>query len=374
MHTENTIFHSSEKLPKISKIYQKELDVFNKYLSIWIAICIVSGTLIGYFFPSLSIFLSEIEFANVSLPIAIVLLMMMYPIMLKVKYSELLQIKRNAKPIAYTVIINWAVKPFTMAIIAWFFMNIVFSSLIPEKLQNEYTMGMIILGLAPCTAMTLVWTFLARANLSCALIQVSINDLIILILFAPTGMFLLGLATGFPVPFDTLFISVLLYVAVPLGLATLTRVVTNKTKGEEWLEIYIINKVDKITPIGLLITLILIFIFQGEKIINFPYHIILIAIPLMIQTYMVFAAGYIGSKKLRIPYAEAAPTSFIGASNFFELAVAVSIILFGVNSGVTLAVVVGVLVEVPVMLSLVEIMKKNKSKFQFDISKSSNKY
>jgi ACR3 family arsenite transporter len=318
--------------------------------------------------------LAEIEYANVSLPIAIVLLMMMYPIMLKVKYSELLQIKKNAKPIVYTVIINWAVKPFTMAIIAWFFMTIVFSSLIPEKLQSEYTMGMIILGLAPCTAMTLVWTFLARANLSCALIQVSINDLIILILFAPTGMFLLGLATGFPVPLDTLFISVLLYVAVPLGLAALTRVVTNKTKGEEWLETRLINKVDKITPIGLLVTLILIFIFQGEKIINFPYHIILIEIHLIIQTYMVFAVGYIGSKKLMIPYAEAAPTSFIGASNFFELAVAVSIILFGVNSGVTLAVVVGVLVEVPVMLSLVEIMKKNKSKFQFDLSKSSNNY
>ncbi|MFB5599997.1 MAG: ACR3 family arsenite efflux transporter [Nitrososphaeraceae archaeon] len=357
----------------MSKIYEKELDLFSKYLSLWVAICIVSGTLLGYIFPSLSASLAKIEFANISLPIAAVLLMMMYPIMLKVKYSELFQIKKKVKPITYTVIINWAVKPFTMAIIAWFFMTIVFSSVIPENLQKEYMMGMIILGLAPCTAMTLVWTFLARANLSCALIQVSINDLIILILFAPTGMFLLGLATGFPVPLDTLFISVLLYVAVPLGLAALTRVVSNKTKGEEWLETHLINKVDKITPIGLLITLVLIFIFQGEKIINFPYHIILIAIPLIIQTYLIFAAGYIGSKKLRIPYAEAAPTSFIGASNFFELAVAVSIILFGVNSGVTLAVVVGVLVEVPVMLSLVEIMKKNKSKFQFNIYESSNK-
>jgi ACR3 family arsenite transporter len=228
-------------------------------------------------------------------------------------------------------------------------------------------MGMIILGLAPCTAMTLVWTFLARANLSCALIQVSINDLLILILFAPIGMFLLGLATGFPVPIDTLFFSVLLYVALPLGLAALTRIIVTRKRGEEWLEKRMIPKTEKITPVGLLITLILIFIFQGDKIISFPYHITLIAVPLLVQTYLIFALGYFGTKRLKIPYAEAAPTAFIGASNFFELAVAVSIILFGVSSGVTLAVVVGVLVEVPVMLSLVEIMKRNRSKFSYDV-------
>jgi arsenite transporter len=317
--------------------------------------------------------LSEIEFANVSLPIAVVLLMMMYPIMLKVKYSELLNIKKNAKVIGFTLTLNWAVQPFTMAIIAWFFMTIIFSSLIPEKLQKEYTMGMIILGLAPCTAMTLVWTYLAKANLSCALLQVSINDILILILYAPIGMFLLGITTGFSVPLDTLFVSILLYVAVPLGLAALTRLVTIKTKGEEWLETHIIEKVDKITPIGLLITLVLIFIFQGDTIINYPYHLILIIIPLLIQTYLIFTLGYFGSKKLRIPYPEAAPTAFIGASNFFELAVAVSTILFGVHSGVTLAITVGVLVEVPVMLSLVQIMKRKKAKFQFDTSEPSNK-
>jgi arsenite transporter len=350
---------------KDTKIYEKELDVFSKYLSLWVVICIIIGTVLGFSFPDLSSFLAKMEFANVSIPIAVVLLIMMYPIMLKVKYSELVQIKENRKPIAYTLIINWAVKPFTMAIIAWFFMTIVFASLIPVNLQNEYVMGMIILGLAPCTAMTLVWTFLARANLSCALIQVSINDLLILILFAPIGMVLLGLTTGFPVPLDTLLLSVILYVAVPLGLAAFTRKVSIKRKGEVWLNTHVISKAERITPIGLLITLILLFIFQGEKIIAYPYHIILISIPLIIQTYLIFAAGYFGTKRLRIPYAEAAPTAFIGASNFFELAVAVSIILFGVDSGVTLAVVVGVLVEVPVMLSLVEIMKRNKSTFQF---------
>jgi arsenite transporter len=352
-----------------TKIYEKDLDLFSKYLSLWVAVCIISGTLIGYFFPSLSAYLASLEFANISLPIALVLLAMMYPMMLKMRYSELIQIRKNVKPITYTLIINWAIKPFTMAIVAWFFMTIAFSSLVPKELQNEYIMGMIILGLAPCTAMTLVWTFLARANLSCALIQVSINDLLILILFTPTGMFLLGLATGFSVPIDTLFLSVLLYVALPLGLATLTRIIATRKRGEEWLEKNVIPKTEKITPVGLLITLILIFIFQGDKIINFPYHIALIAVPLLVQTYLMFAVGYFGTKRLRIPYAEAAPTAFIGASNFFELAVAVSIILFGVSSGVTFAVVVGVLVEVPVMLSLVEIMKRNRSKFNFSIAK-----
>jgi ACR3 family arsenite transporter len=344
------------------------LDFFSKYLSLWVGVCIVAGTLLGYFFPSLSTFMTKLQFANVSLPIAAVLLIMMYPIMLKVNYSELLQIRKNARPISYTVIISWGIKPFTMALIAWFFMTIVFSSWIPEKLQHEYIIGMIILALAPCTAMVLVWTFLARANLSCALMQVSINDLLILVLFAPIGMFLLGLTTGFHVPLDTLFLSVLLYVALPLGLGALTRMIIVKTKGEEWLETHFISKVEKITPIGLLITLILLFVFQGEKLITFPYHIGLIAIPILVQTHLMFATSYFTTKKLRIPYAEAAPTAFIGPSNFFELAVAIAIILFGVNSGVTLAVVVGVLVEVPLMLSLVEIMKRNRSKFEYDVT------
>ena len=252
-----------------------------------------------------------------------------------------------------------------MALIAWVFMHFVFSDFISETLQNEYVVGMIILGLAPCTAMTLVWTYLARANLSCALIQVSINDLLILVLFAPTGMMLLGLTAGFPVPLDTLFFSVLLYVAAPLGLAAITRQIVIKKRDEKWLDKKFIASAERITPIGLLITLVLIFIFQGNTIIENPLHIALIAVPLLLQTYLIFAVGYFGTKKLRIPFSEAAPSAFIGASNFFELAVAVAIILFGVHSGVTLAVVVGVLVEVPVMLSLVKIMNAKKSKFEF---------
>jgi len=348
-----------------SNIYEKELDFFSKYLSVWVAVCIIAGTAVGYYFPYLSDSLAELEYANVSIPIAVVLLLMMYPIMLKVKLTELVRVRKNAKPILFTTIVNWGIAPFTMALMAWIFMHLVFPDFISETLQNEYVIGLIIYGIAPCTAMTLVWTYLAKANLSCALIQVTINDLLILVLFAPIGMLLLGMTAGFSVPFDTLFFSVLFYVATPLGFAAITRQVIIKKKGEKWLERKFITNVEKITPIGLLITLILIFIFQGNTIIENPLHMALIAVPILVQTYLLFAISYFGTKKLHIPFAESAPSAFVGASNFFELAIAVAIILFGVHSGVTLAVVVGVLVEVPVMLSLVKIMNARKSKFEF---------
>lgn len=342
---------------------KRDLDFFSKYLSIWVAVCIILGTAVGYVFPAFADSLSRLEIANVSIPVAIVLLIMMYPIMLKINFEEILRIKSNSKPLTLTVIVNWAIKPFTMALIAWFFMRIVFSSLVPVDLQTEYIAGMILLGLAPCTAMVLVWTYLARANINYALIQVSVNDLIILALFAPLGKFLLGVTTDFPVPLMTIFVSVLFYVAIPLGLAVLTRYLIIKNKGVTWFENTLIKKIEWITPAGLLVTLVLLFVFQGDKIINYPLHILLIAIPLIIQTYLIFAIGYAGARKLKIPYQEAAPSTFIGASNFFELSVAVALILFGMDSGAALATVVGVLVEVPVMLSLVKIMQKNNQKF-----------
>jgi len=248
-------------------------------------------------------------------------------------------------------------------------MRVLYSAIIPVSLQSEYIAGMILLGLAPCTAMVLVWTYLAKGNIHYALVQVSANDLVILILFAPLGKFLLGITTDFPVPLATIFYSVLFYVAIPLVLAALTRHFAIKKKGIEWFERELLKKIDWVTPLGLLITLVLIFIFQGEKIVQYPVHILLIAIPLIIQTYLIFYIGYFSAKKLRINYPEAAPSTFIGASNFFELSVAVALILFGMNSGATLATVVGVLVEVPVMLSLVEIMKRNKTKFEFNNGK-----
>jgi ACR3 family arsenite transporter len=245
-------------------------------------------------------------------------------------------------------------------------MRIFFSSLIPVNLQTEYIAGMILLGLAPCTAMVLVWTYLAKSNVNYALVQVTINDLVILVLFAPLGKFLLGVTTNFPVPFDTIFYSVLFYVAIPLVFAGITRYILIKRKGENWFNDKFIKKIEWITPAGLLVTLVLLFIFQGDKIIHYPLHILLIAIPLVLQTYLIFYIGYFGAKKLKIPYNEAAPSAFIGASNFFELSVAVALILFGMNSGATLATVVGVLVEVPVMLHLVKIMKNNKEKFNVE--------
>lgn len=344
---------------------ERKLNLFDRYLSLWVAACIILGTAIGYIFPRSAAALGSFEVANVSIPVAVVLLAMMYPIMLKISLKEVLDVKRNPKPLILTLIINWAIKPFTMAFIAWIFMRIFFSNIIPAVLQSEYIAGMILLGLAPCTAMVLVWTYLAKSNIHYALVQVSVNDLVILALFAPLGKFLLGVTTDFPVPLATIFFSVLFYVAIPLTLAGLTRYFVIKNKGIEWFEKKLIEKLDWVTPLGLLITLVLIFIFQGDKIMNYPLHILLIAIPLILQTYLIFYIGYFGAKKLKIPYREAAPSAFIGASNFFELSVAVALILFGMNSGATLATVVGVLVEVPVMLSLVKIMKANKERFVF---------
>lgn len=349
----------------MSNKLKPKLNFFDKYLTIWVAICIIAGTGIGYFFPSFSKYLGSIEVANVSIPVALVLLAMMYPIMLKINFEEILNVKNNSKPLILTLIINWAIKPFTMAFIAWLFMRIIYSAIIPASIQSEYIAGMILLGLAPCTAMVLVWTHLAKANINYALIQVSVNDFIILILFAPLGKLLLGITTDFPVPFATIFFSVLFYVAIPLILAFLTRYLLVKNKGKSWFENKFVKEIEWITPVGLLITLILIFIFQGDKIINHPLHILLIAIPLILQTYLIFYIGYFGARKLKIPFNEAAPSAFIGASNFFELSVAVALILFGMNSGATLATVVGVLVEVPVMLSLVKIMNLNKNKFSY---------
>ena len=348
-----------------NEVHGLELDLFSKYLSLWVALCIILGTAIGYLFPAAAAILGGFEIANVSIPVAFVLLIMMYPIMLKISVKEITNVKENPRPLYLTLVINWAIKPFTMAFLAWLFMSVFFAGMIPLSLQKEYIAGMVLLGLAPCTAMVLVWTHLARANINYALTQVAVNDLVILILFAPLGKFLLGITTDFPVPLATIFYSVLFYVALPLTFAGITRYAVIKKNGLDWFENTFIKKVEWVTPAGLLVTLVLLFIFQGDKIIRYPLHIVLIAIPLVLQTYLIFYMGYFGAKRLKIPYREAAPSAFIGASNFFELSVAVALILFGMNSGATLATVVGVLTEVPVMLSLVKIMQANKSGFEF---------
>lgn len=345
---------------------EKKLDFFNKYLSIWVAISMIFGASLGNLLPNFANKLGSWQIANVSIPVAVVLLFMMYPIMLKIEFKEVVNIKKNLKPLFLTLIVNWAIKPFTMALISWLFMRFIFAPFIPETLASEYIAGMILLGLAPCTAMVLVWTYLANGNVNYALVQVAINDLVILFLFAPLGKLLIGVSTGFPVPFSTIFWSVIFYVAVPLLSAIITRRFVVKNKGKEYLEKKVIPRFDPFTKLGLLLTLVLVFMFQGKTIFENPLYILLIAIPLILQTYLIFSIGFIGAKLSKIRYLEAAPSTFIGASNFFELSIAVALILFGMNSGAALATVVGVLVEVPVMLSLVAIMKRNKEKFRFD--------
>jgi ACR3 family arsenite transporter len=340
------------------------LGIFDKFLSVWVGISMIFGAFLGYKFPEFASVLGNWQIANVSIPVAIVLLFMMYPIMLKIDFKSIMDVRTNTKPLTITLIVNWAIKPFTMALISYVFMRYIFKAFVPESLASEYIAGMILLGLAPCTAMVLVWTYLANGNINYALVQVAVNDLIILFLFAPLGKLLIGVSTGFPVPFATIFWSVVFYVAIPLVLALVTRNIITKSKGKDYLEKRIIPKFEPFTKIGLILTLILVFMFQGTIIFQKPFDIILIAIPLVLQTYLIFGIGYIMTQKLKVRYYEAAPSTFIGASNFFELSIAVSMILFGMSSGATLATVVGVLVEVPLMLSLVKIMKTNKKKFE----------
>lgn len=343
----------------------EKLDIFSKYLSIWVGLAMLAGAFLGNVMPSVATALGGWSVANVSIPVAIVLLFMMYPIMLKIDFKEITNVRKNSRPLLVTLIINWAIKPFTMAVISYVFMRYIFGSIIPAEIASEYIAGMILLGLAPCTAMVLVWTYLAKGNINYALVQVAANDLLILFLFAPLGKLLIGVSTGFPVPFWTIFWSVIFYVAIPLILAIITRKTVIKAKGRSYYNGEFVRKFDPFTKIGLLLTLVLVFMFQGKTIMENPLHILLIAIPLILQTYLIFYIGYIVVKKVKINYAEAAPSTFIGASNFFELAIAVALILFGMDSGAALATVVGVLVEVPVMLSLVAIMKKEKNKFNF---------
>ncbi|PNS38756.1 ACR3 family arsenite efflux transporter [Mesotoga sp. B105.6.4] len=348
---------------------EQRLDLFSKYLTVWVGVAMFLGAILGNILPGLSNSLGNWQIASVSIPVAVVLLFMMYPIMLKIEFKEIINVKKNSRPLLVTLVVNWAIKPFTMAFISWLFIKIFFNPVIPDGLANEYIAGMVLLGLAPCTAMVLVWTYLAKGNINYALIQVAINDLVILFLFAPMGKLLIGVSTGFPVPFSTIFWSVFFYVAIPLFLALLTRRMVIKKKSERYLNENVIKRFDPFTKIGLLLTLILVFMFQGKTIMDNPLHIILIAVPLLIQTYLIFFIGYFAVKKLKIDYAEAAPSTFIGASNFFELSIAVALILFGMNSGAALATVVGVLVEVPVMLSLVAIMKNRKDAFTFSRSR-----
>lgn len=339
-----------------------DIGFFQKYLTIWVLICMAIGILIGKFIPSIPQFLNKFEYAQVSIPIAILIWLMIYPMMMKVDFKSIKNVGKRPKGLFVTWVTNWLIKPFTMYAIASFFFYIVFKNIIPTELAKDYLAGAVLLGAAPCTAMVFVWSHLTKGDPAYTVVQVATNDLIILIAFAPIVAFLLGVS-DITVPMNTLLLSVVLFVVIPLVGGILTRILVVNSKGEDYFNDVFIKKFDNVTTIGLLLTLILIFSFQGDIIVNNPVHIILIAVPLTIQTFLIFAIAYTACKILNLPYNVAAPAGMIGASNFFELSVAVAISLFGASSPVALATIVGVLTEVPVMLFLVKIANSTQNWF-----------
>lgn len=340
----------------------KGLGVFEKYLTIWVAICIVIGIAIGQLLPIIPKTLNKFEYYNVSIPVAILIWLMIYPMMLKIDFSSILNATKKPKGLIVTCVTNWLIKPFTMYAIAAFFLLIVFKGIIAPDLAKEYLAGAVLLGAAPCTAMVFVWSHLTKGDPAYTLVQVAVNDLIILFAFAPIVAFLLGIG-NVSIPFATLILSTILFVVIPLVLGYVTRTLVIKNKGKDYFENVFLKKFDNVTIVGLLLTLIILFSFQGDTILNNPIHILLIAVPLTLQTFFIFGFAYIWAKLWKLPHNIAAPAGMIGASNFFELSVAVAISLFGLQSGAALATVVGVLVEVPVMLSLVKIANKTKKWF-----------
>lgn len=340
-----------------NKTRDEGIGFFEKNLSGWVILCMVAGILVGRFLPALPAYLSRFEYAHVSIPMAILIWLMIYPMMLKVDFTSIRNVRKNPKGLYVTWVTNWLVKPFTMYAIAALFFFAVFKSLIPADLAKDYLAGAILLGAAPCTAMVFVWSHLTKGNPAYTVVQVATNDLIILVAFTPIVAFLLGVG-GITIPWPTLILSVALFVVIPLVAGILTRRAVVRRHGEAWFHDAFIPKFSGVTIAGLLLTLVILFSFQGSVILANPLHIVLIAIPLTIQTFLIFFFAYTASRILRLPHDIAAPAGMIGASNFFELAVAVAISLFGSDSPVVLATIVGVLVEVPVMLVLVRIANR----------------
>jgi len=335
----------------------EKLGIFEKFLSIWVVLCIIIGITIGKVFPAFPQFLSKLEYAHVSIPVAVLIWLMIYPMMVKVDFSSIANATKKPKGLIVTWVTNWLIKPFTMYAFAFLFLTIIFANYISPDLQKQYLAGAVFLGAAPCTAMVFVWSFLSRGDAGYTLVQVATNDLIILFAYVPIVSFLLGMG-GFAVPYETLILSIVLFVVIPLTFGYLTRMLAIRRKGKRWLEEVFLGRTGKITIIGLLLTLVILFSFQGDIIFTNPLHILLIAVPLAIQTYFIFAVAYGWSYLWKLPHDIAAPAAMIGASNFFELAVAVAISVYGLNSGAALATVVGVLEEVPIMLSLVAIANR----------------
>lgn len=339
------------------------MSFFDRYLTLWVALCIGIGIAIGRFLPIVPETLGKLEYDNVSVPIAVLLWIMIFPMMLRIDFSSILDAFKMPKGLTITLTVNWLIKPFSMFAIAWLFFFVVFKSLIPPALAKEYLAGAVLLGAAPCTAMVFVWSLLTKGNPAYTLVQVAVNDLIILVAFIPIVSLLLGI-TGIAIPWNTLLLSIVFFILIPLVLATATRRLVVRSMGLAHYEKSFLPKFTGSTITGLLLTLIMIFSFQGKVILQHPLSILLIAIPLILQTLLIFFIGYRWAHRWKLPHNIAAPAAMIGASNFFELAVAVAIVMFGLESGATLATVVGVLVEVPVMLTLVRYANKTRGQFQ----------
>jgi len=336
---------------------KKTIGFFEKYLTIWVALGILAGIGLGYLFGDSIEVISSIEFAKVNIPVAILIWLMIYPMMLQVDFTSIKQVGKKPRGIVWTLIINWAIKPFTMAFFAWIFFSKIYSAWIDPALAGEYIAGAIILGAAPCTAMVFVWSYLTDGDPNYTLVQVSVNDLIILVAFVPIVGLLLGI-TNIQIPYNTLIASVVIFVVVPLVAGVITQRILILRRGEAWFKKQFLPKLKPVSIVALLVTLLLLFAFQGQNILDNPLIILLAAVPLVIQTYFIFFIAWVGGKKLKLPHRICAPAAMIGASNFFELAVAVAIALFGLHSPAALVTVVGVLVEVPVMLSLVALANK----------------
>ncbi len=327
------------------------MGLFERYLSVWVALCIAAGVMLGNLLPGLFAAIAAIEYAHVNLPVAVLIWVMIYPMMIQVDFSAVRNAGQKPRGLALTLVINWLIKPFTMAFLGWLFFRVIFADMVDPQSATEYIAGMILLGVAPCTAMVFVWSQLTKGDPNYTLVQVSVNDIIMVFAFAPLAAFLLGVSE-IHVPWETLLLSVVLYVVLPLVAGAFTRYTLEHDNEPASLDRFV-SRLKPWSIVGLLATVVLLFGFQAETIISQPQTIVLIAIPLLIQTYGIFFVAYVAARWLRLQHNIAAPACLIGTSNFFELAVAVAISLFGLHSGAALATVVGVLVEVPVMLSLV---------------------
>jgi ACR3 family arsenite transporter len=341
----------------------KDLGFFERYLSLWVALCIAAGVALGALVPSVPGALSELSLAQVNLPVAVLIWAMIFPMMLQIDFRSVLGVRRHPKGLTVTLVVNWLVKPFSMFFFAWLFLEVIFAPLLDGALAREYVAGAILLGAAPCTAMVFVWSYLTRGDAAYTLVQVAINDLIMLVAFAPIVALLLGVA-DVAVPWETLLYSVLLYIVVPLAAGYAVRVSLIRAKGAAWFDDVFLARFGSVTIVALLLTLVLLFSFQAEQILRSPFDIALIAVPLTIQTVLVFSLAYGWAYVWRVPHRVAAPAGLIGASNFFEMAVAVAIVLFGETSGAVLAAVVGVLIEVPLMLALVRFANRTRPAFE----------